>query len=56
MCVLKDVVTKAHVLHELLNRCPEFGTQSVVTYQASVYVIGFLVMVKEGEKQQMTFR
>lgn len=30
--------------------------QSVVTYQASVYVIGFLVMVKEGEKQQMTFR
>lgn len=30
--------------------------QSVLTYQTSVYVIGFLVMVKEGEKQQMTFR
>lgn len=27
-----------------------------VTYQTSVYVIGFLVMVKEGEKQWMTFR
>lgn len=55
--VLKDVVTKAHVLHEPLNRCPEFArAQSVVTYRASAYVIGFLVMVKEGEKQQMTFR
>lgn len=30
--------------------------QSVLTYQTSVYVIGFLAMVKEGEKQQMTFR
>lgn len=30
--------------------------QPVLTYQTSVYVIGFLAMVKEGEKQQMTFR
>lgn len=30
--------------------------QSVLTYQTSVYVIGFLAVVKEGQKQQMTFR
>lgn len=30
--------------------------QSALTYQTSVYVIEFLAMVKEGEKQQMTFR
>lgn len=42
---LNDVVTQTHVFQVLDGCCPEFGT-APLTYQTSVYVIGFLAAVK----------